>query len=90
MGQAFVVQAMIHIPESPLLTGCEAACYLLLCSPDDAPDEIAKGVRTVNRLVQAGLLHPIKPGKSYAYAKVELDRYIVAATADFEPQENAH
>ena len=76
---------MIQIPESPLLTGCEAAVYLRLCEPDDGPDDMSKAVRAVNRLVQAGLLHPIKPGRAYAYPKVELDRYIVAATESFTP-----
>lgn len=81
---------MIQIPESPLLTGCEAATYLRLCEPDDSPDEVSKAVRCLNRLVQAGKIHPIQPGRSYVYPLVELDRYIVAETADFEPQRDAH
>ena len=75
---------------SPLLTGCEAAAYLRLIPADAEPDEVNKAVRCLNRLVQAGLLNPIQPGRAYVYAKVELDRYIVAATADFAPENNAH
>lgn len=86
-----MVQAMIHVADhSPLLTGAEAAVYLRLCAPDADPDEVTKAVRCLNRLVQAGKIHPIQPGRSYCYAKVELDRYIVAETESFEPQENAH
>lgn len=81
---------MIQMPESPLLTGCEAAIYLRLCEPDAEPDEVTKAVRCLNRLVQAGKIHPIQPGRSYVYALAELDRYVKDETENFEPQENAH
>ncbi len=84
-----MVPPVIQIPESPLLTGAKAAVYLRLCPPDAEPDEVNKAVRCLNRLVQGGKINPVQPGRSYCYAKVELDRYIVAATADFEPQKNA-
>ncbi len=76
---------MIQIPDSPLLTGCEAAIYLRLCEPDAEPDEVNKAVRCLNRLVQAGKIHPIKPGRSYLYAQTELNRYVVAETESFTP-----
>ena len=81
---------MIQIPESPLLTAHEAVCYLRLVAPDADPDEVNKAVRCLNRLVQAGKIHPIQPGRHYLYALAELARYVRDETERFEPQANAH
>lgn len=78
-----MIEIILH---SPLLTGRETAIYLRLVGPDDDPDDVAKGVRTVHKLVRDGKLRPIQPGREYAFARVELDRYIRDETAAFDPQ----
>ena len=75
---------MIEItPRSPVLTGAEVAVYLRMCSPDDDPDTVAKAVRCVHRLVRDGLLRPIKPGREYAFAQAEVERYVRDETEAF-------
>lgn len=82
---------MIHVNDhSPLLTNPEAAVYLRLCEPDDEPDEVAKAVRSVHKLVRDGKLRPVQPGQAYTFARAELDRYIEAATSEFKPKTVAH
>lgn len=71
---------------SPLLSGAEVAVLLLLCQPDDGPDEIAKAVRAVHKLVRDGKLRPIKPGRKYVFAPAEVERYIEAETEAFTPK----
>ena len=75
-----MVEITLH---SPVLTSAEVAVYLRMCSPDDDPDTVAKAVRCVHRLVRDGKLRPIKPGKEYAFAQVEVERYVVAETEAF-------
>lgn len=78
------------IDHSPLLTNHEAALWLRLCGPDAAPDEVARAVRCVHKLVRLGKLRPVQPGREYTFSRSELDRYVRDETENFEPQENAH
>lgn len=82
---------MIQVTDhSPLLTNPEAAVYLRICEPDAGPDDVAKAVRSLHKLVRDGKLRPVKPGQTYTFARVELDRYVRDETEKFEAQENAH
>ena len=80
-----MVEITLH---SPVLTGAEVAVYLRMCGLNDDPDTVAKAVRGVHRLVREGKLRPIKPGKEYAFAQVEVERYVETETAAFTPSEN--
>ncbi len=75
---------MIRLPDNgPLLTGCEAALFLRLVAPDSSPDEVSRGVEAVKRLVRAGKIRPVQPGRSYCYARAELARYVRDETVSF-------
>lgn len=75
-----MVELTLH---SPVMTSHEVAVYLRLCEPDAEPDEVAKGTRAVHRLVRQNKLRPIQPGKEYAFAHDEVDRYIRDETEAF-------
>lgn len=68
----------------PLLSGAQVAVRLLLCEPDDCPDDITRAVRAVHKLVRDGKLRPIKPGRRYVFAPAEVDRYVRDETEAFE------
>ena len=80
-----MVELMLY---SPVMTSREVAIYLRLCEPDAEPDEITKGTRAVHRLVRQNKLRPIQPGKEYAFAHAEVDRYIRDETAAFTASRN--
>ena len=73
---------------SPVLTATEVAVCLRLCGPDDEPDDVAKAIRSVHKLVRDGKLRPIQPGKEYAFVLFEVERYVLAATEAFTPSKN--
>lgn len=80
-----MVELTIH---SPVMTSHEVAVYLRLVEPDAEPDEVAKGTRAVHRLVRQNKLRPIQPGREYAFAHAEVDRYIRDETAAFTTARN--
>ena len=80
-----MAELLLH---SPVMTGREVAIYLRLCESDAEPDEVAKGTRAVHRLVRQNKLRPIQPGKEYAFAHDEVDRYIRDETAAFTTSRN--
>ena len=71
-------------------TALEVAVYLRLCEPDATPDEVARAVRCVHRLVRLGKLRPVQPGREYTFALAELARYVHDETESFETQSDAH
>lgn len=81
---------MIHVADHSLLTSAEVAVHLRICESDAGPDEVARAVRAVHRLVRDKKLRPIKPAKTYIFAMYEVNRYVKAETESFESQENAH
>ncbi len=81
---------MIHVADHLLLTSAEVAVHLRIIEPDAGPDDVARAVRSVHKLVRDGKLRPIKPARSYVFAPAELDRYVRDETENFAPQENAH
>lgn len=81
---------MIHVADHSLMTSSEVAVHLRIIEPDASPDDVARAVRAVHRLVREGKLRPIKPARSYVFAPDEVDRYVRDETESFEPQENAH
>ena len=81
---------MIHVADHSLMTSSGVAAHLRIIEPDAEPDDVARAVRAVHRLVRDGKLRPIKPARSYVFALAEVDRYVVAETESFEPQENVH
>ena len=81
---------MIQTADHSLLTSAEVAAHLRIIESDAEPDDVARAVRAVHRLVRDGKLRPIKPARSYVFALAEVDRYVRDETESFEPQENAH
>lgn len=73
---------------SPVLTSAEVAIALRMCESDDEPDTVTKAVRSVHKLVRDGRLRPIRPGKEYVFAQVEVERYVEAETAAFTASAN--
>ena len=77
---------MIHTPDhSTLLTSAEVAAHLRIIEPDAEPDEVARAVRAVHRLVRDGKLRPIRPARSYVFSPDELSRYVRDETENFTP-----
>lgn len=77
---------MIRIPDNgPVLSGCEAALFLRLIEADAEPDEVSRGVEAVKRLVRGGRIRPLRSGRSYTYARAELERYVRDETESFTP-----
>lgn len=72
-----------------LLTNAEAARFLRL---DDDHAEVADAIRALHALVRAGRLHPIRNcGRSYKFARAELERFIRDETGrpeDLQTPEN--
>ena len=77
---------MIQVPDqSRLLTSSEVAVHLRIIEPDAEPDDVARAVRAVHRLVRDKKLRPIKPARSYVFAPAEVARYVVDETESFTP-----
>ena len=81
---------MIQPADHALLTSAEVAAHLRIIEPDAEPDEVARAVRSVHKLVRDGKLRPIKPARSYVFAVAEVDRYVRDETENFETNEIAH
>ena len=76
---------MIHVADHSLLTSAEVAVHLRIIEPDDDADAVARGVRSVHKLVRDGKLRPIRPAKTYIFAMAEVDRYVRDETESFTP-----
>ncbi len=74
---------MIRIADHSLMTSAEVAVHLRIIEPDAEPDDVARAVRAVHRLVRDGKLRPVKPARSYVFALAELARYVKAETESF-------
>ncbi len=74
-------------PHSPLLSGEQAARYLLLTKPDANGERTQAGIRKLYALVRAGKLRPLAESHPYVFWIDELERYIRDDTEAFTPQQ---
>ena len=72
-------------PPTPreVMTPAEAARYLRLDDDGTRCDE--KAIDSLNRLVERGLIRPLRLGHRRRYALAELRRFVLAQTEKYSP-----